>query len=76
MTVILVWNVRGIGNENACEKVYNMRKEHKFKIMVLIEPKVQLNERRYLKRFNYDRVFANRSGKSGCSWTLISKLRS
>ncbi|KAI3463155.1 hypothetical protein Pfo_019818 [Paulownia fortunei] len=62
----MVWNVRGIGNEPTQKHVHNFCRLHKIKIMVVLEPKVQLDSNFFCRRFAFSQVFANCSNKIWC----------
>ncbi|KAL6551326.1 hypothetical protein OROMI_021814 [Orobanche minor] len=55
----LIWNIRGVGNKQAQNKIRMIKRNHKFNILALIEPKVDLNTNFFLKRFGFHSVCAN-----------------
>ncbi|KAL6582742.1 hypothetical protein OROMI_004820 [Orobanche minor] len=59
MISTLFWNVRGIGNKQAQNKIRMLKRNHKFNVLALIEPKVDLNTNFFLKRFGFHSVCAN-----------------
>ncbi|KAL6564968.1 hypothetical protein OROMI_016418 [Orobanche minor] len=59
MISTLFWNIRGIGNKQAQNKIRMIKRNHKFNILALIEPKVDLNTNFFLKRFGFHSVCAN-----------------
>ncbi|KAI3473565.1 hypothetical protein Pfo_031528 [Paulownia fortunei] len=62
----MVWNVRGIGNEPTQKHVHNFCRLHKIKIIVVLEPKVQLDSNFFCRRFAFSHVYANCSNKIWC----------
>ncbi|KAI3466941.1 hypothetical protein Pfo_023604 [Paulownia fortunei] len=63
---LMVWNVRGIGNDPTQKHVHNFCRLHKVKIMAVLEPKVQMDSNFFCRRFAFAQVFANRSNKIWC----------
>ncbi|KAI3472963.1 hypothetical protein Pfo_029210 [Paulownia fortunei] len=63
---ILVWNIRGIGNTPSQKHLHSFCQLHRIKILVIIEPKVHLDNHFFCRRLGFSKVIANCSNKIWC----------
>ncbi|KAL0433842.1 UNVERIFIED_CONTAM: hypothetical protein Slati_2718500 [Sesamum latifolium] len=63
---ILLWNIRGIGEAHKQKHVHWLCQKHKSNILVIVETKVQLDERYFCRRLGFDKVISNPNSKIWC----------
>ncbi|KAL0368125.1 UNVERIFIED_CONTAM: hypothetical protein Scaly_1031400 [Sesamum calycinum] len=66
MIKTLLWNTRGIGEPHKQKHVHWLCQNHKPKVLVIIEPKVYLDESFFCRRFGFNKVVSNSTSKIWC----------
>ncbi|KAI3473655.1 hypothetical protein Pfo_031429 [Paulownia fortunei] len=59
----LIWNIRGVGNEGSHKHLHSIYQLNRIKLLVLLEPMVQLDGNFFCRRFGFSKSFANTSNK-------------
>ncbi|XP_051121132.1 uncharacterized protein LOC127244702, partial [Andrographis paniculata] len=58
-TSLLVWNVRGVGNPRAQREVHWLCKQHRIRILILLEPMVFADVAFFCRRFGFSQMLTN-----------------
>ncbi|KZV58610.1 hypothetical protein F511_11258 [Dorcoceras hygrometricum] len=66
----LIWNIRGIGNTNSQVRLHSLVRDHRIKILAILEPMIPLDERFMCRRLGFHRVLSNSSGHI---WVFFSE---
>ncbi|KAI3463157.1 hypothetical protein Pfo_019820 [Paulownia fortunei] len=59
----LIWNIRGVGNEGSQKHLHSICQLNRIKLLVLLEPMVQLDGDFFCRRLEFSKSFANTSNK-------------
>ncbi|XP_073295874.1 uncharacterized protein [Primulina huaijiensis] len=58
----LIWNVRGLGNPVSQQRIHAYVKQHRVKVLVVLEPMIPLDQSFISRRLGFRSVIANISG--------------